>query len=285
MKGKTALITGATAGIGFHTALELASRGARVFLTGRDEARGREAVGELRRRAGHAGVELMLADSLSLKETVALADEVLRRTSRLDVLVNNVGGTFAERKETVDGIEATLALNFVAHFALTQRLLPLIVETGSARIVNVVSSSFAMWRRDPLDDVDATERYVGIEVHGHAKLLALLWTLGLARRIEGTSVVANAVNPGMAWTPGTAALTVQVVPHWRWIWPIVRWFQRRASAERAARGPVYVAMGLDHQVSGRYFDERREKRLPQRLRDRAMQDRVWDLGVALTGGA
>jgi NAD(P)-dependent dehydrogenase (short-subunit alcohol dehydrogenase family) len=282
MQVKTVLITGATAGIGFHTALALASRGARVLVTGRDESRGREAIGELRRRAGHDRVELLLADASSIQETRALAIEVSRRTGRLDVLINNVGRVFAERRESVEGLEATLALNFVAPYVLTHELLPLLLESGPARIVNVASSAFAMWKRDPLDDIDSRERYVGVEAHGHAKLLMLLWTLGLARRLEGTSTVANAVNPGMAWTPGTAALTLQAVPQWRFIWPMVRWIQRKASADGAARGPVYLAADADERVSGRYFDGKRERRLPKRLLDAATQDRVWELGMALT---
>lgn len=173
MRGKTVLITGATAGIGFHTAAALASQGARVLVTGRDESRGRQAVADLRQRAGHDTVELLLADAASINETVALADEVIRRVGRLDVLVNNVGGSFPMRTETMEGFEATLALDSVSPFTLTHRLLPLLSRSRAARIVNVVSSAFAMWKRGPLEDVDTRERYVAIEAYGHAKLLTL----------------------------------------------------------------------------------------------------------------
>jgi NAD(P)-dependent dehydrogenase (short-subunit alcohol dehydrogenase family) len=276
----TALITGGTAGIGFHTAAALARAGMRIVVTGRDEDRGRRAISELRSRAGHDGVEFVVSDALSVRENVHLADDVLRRKGSIDLLVNNVGGGgFAERRETPEGLEATLALNFVGPFALTTRLLDALSQTGPARIINVVSSAYAMWKRDPLVDLDARDHYVGIDAIAHAKLLNLLFTLALARRLIGTSV--TAVNPGMAWTPGVAALTPQAVPHWRFIWPLVRWVQRRASPESAAWAVVSLATSPHAPVSGLYFDGRKQKQLAARLHDTTLQDRVWALGESL----
>jgi NAD(P)-dependent dehydrogenase (short-subunit alcohol dehydrogenase family) len=281
-----ALITGGTAGIGFHTAAALSRLGMPVIVTGRDETRGRRAVSELRSQAGHDAVDLIVSDAFSIRENVRLADEVSRRVEGLGVLINNVGGGgFAERRETPEGLEATLALNFVGPFALTNRLWPLLANKGPGRVINIVSSAFEMWKRDPFDDLDARSRYVGIEAYGHAKLLNLLFTLALARRLTGTNVSANAVNPGMAWTPGVAALTPQAVPQWRYVWPVVRWFQRRASAETAARGPVFLAIALDATVTGRYFEGEKEKPLPKHLLDVGLQDRVWALGESLVGQA
>jgi NAD(P)-dependent dehydrogenase (short-subunit alcohol dehydrogenase family) len=282
----TALITGGTAGIGFHTAAALSRLGMPVIVTGRDENRGRQAVSALRSQAGHDAVELIVSDASSIRENVRLADEVAHRVSRLGVLINNVGGGgFAERRETPEGLEATLALNFVGVSALTSRLLPLLAEKGPGRIINIVSSAFQMWTRDPFDDLDARKRYVGIEAYAHAKLLNLLFTLALARHLTGTNVSANAVNPGMAWTPGVAALTPQGVPQWWYIWPVVRWIQRRASAETAARGPVFLGSAAAATVSGRYFEGQKEKRLPEHLLDVALQDRAWALGESLAAQA
>jgi retinol dehydrogenase-14 len=281
-----ALITGGTGGIGFHIAAALARLGMPVIVTGRDESRGRSAVSNLRMHAGHDAVELIVSEASSIHENVRLADEVTRRVGRLGVLINNVGGGgFAERRETSEGLEATLALNFVGPFALTSRLLPGLMDTTSARIINIVSSAFQMWNRDPFDDLDARQRYVGIEAYAHAKLLNLLFTLALARRLAGTNVSANAVNPGMAWTPGVAALTPQGVPQWRYVWPLVRWIQRRASAVTAAHGPVFLASAAEATLSGRYFEGQKEKRLPKRLLAVALQDRVWSLGESLMGQA
>jgi NAD(P)-dependent dehydrogenase (short-subunit alcohol dehydrogenase family) len=178
----TTLITGATAGIGFPRRRHSREPGC-VLITGRDEARGHDAVSRLRQQAGHDAVDLIASDALSVRDNIRLAEEVAGRVRRVDLLINNVGGGgFAERQETPEGIEATLALNFVGPFAPTTRLLALF-ERRPSRIVNVVSSAYAMWARDPFDDLDARGRYVGIEAIAHAKLLNLLFTLALARRL------------------------------------------------------------------------------------------------------
>lgn len=285
MERTTALVTGGTGGIGFHIAAGLASGGARVLVSGRDADRGRAAVEKLRHRAGHERVELVLADASTVAGNHALADEVARRTDRLEVLVNNVGGLSVDRTETPEGLESTLSLCFVGPFALTGRLLPLLRAAGSARVVQVVSSAFTMWRRDPLEDLDRHGAYPPIEAYAHAKLLGLLFAMGLARREAGSELLANAVNPGMAWTPGTEALTPRAVPAWRFVWPVVRWFQRRASAETAAQGPLFLASSPDAGFSGRYLDGLKEGRLPATLLDPALHDRVWKAGEALVAQA
>lgn len=287
MNGKTVLVTGATAGIGFHAAAALAAMGARVFVTGRNESRGQEAVSKIRSLAGRDIVDFIMTDASSVGGNISLADEVTRRADRLDVLINNVGGgPFPNRTETADGFETTLALNFIGPFALTSRLLPLLLQSGPTRIVNVVSSSaFHFWKQDPFDDLEARQRFVGMEVHAQAKLLNILFTLSLARRLKESTTVVNAVNPGMAWTPGTASLVPQAVPQWRFVWPVVRWFQRRASAEKAARGLVFLASSSGATFSGRFFDGETERPLPEVLADPALQDRVWQLGESLIAQA
>src|SRR5262245_53252209 len=117
MKGQTVLVTGGTAGIGFHTARGLALRGARVLLTGRDPGRGLLAREAIRRAAAHDGVEFLEADHATVAGNQRLARRVRDRVHRLDVLVNNVGGLFASRRETADGCEETLAVNAVGPFA------------------------------------------------------------------------------------------------------------------------------------------------------------------------
>jgi NAD(P)-dependent dehydrogenase (short-subunit alcohol dehydrogenase family) len=281
MDRPVALITGGTGGIGFHTAAALARAGMHVVVTGRDAERGRRAASELSDRAGHAGVDLIIADGLSIHDNVFVAAEVASRTGHVDLLINNVGGAaFAERRETPEGLEATLALNFAGPFALTTRLLD-ILPIPPRRILNVVSSAFEMWRRDPFEDLEGRRDYVALHAYGHAKLLNLLFTLALARRLAGSGASVIAVNPGMAWTPGVAAMTPQSVPHWRYVWPIMRWIQRRASAESAACNVVRVATADPPPPSGSYFDGGRRKALPTALIDRAVQDRAWSLGESL----
>lgn len=280
----TALVTGATSGIGFHVAAALAQAGARVLITGRDEARGKAALAQLKLRAQRSEVEFIAADSRMVDENSRLAAEVKRRVSRLDVLVNNVGGCGpARRTETSEGYETTLALNFVGPFALTTALLMALKRSPEARVVNVGSSAFRMWRRDPFEDLHAKDGYIAIQACAHAKLLNLLFALALARREPWLR--ANAINPGMAWTPGTQALTPEAVPAWRFVWPLVRWFQRRAPAEAAARGPVFLALSPEATFSGRYLEGLKTVALPASVLDHATQDRAWEVGIALVEGA
>jgi|HubBroStandDraft_1064217.scaffolds.fasta_scaffold00886_13 NAD(P)-dependent dehydrogenase (short-subunit alcohol dehydrogenase family) len=280
MLGKTVLVTGATAGIGFHVARALAAKGARVIVTGRDEARGRAAVEQIRSRASGVAIEFLPASSALVSDNIRLASEVARLVEHLDVLVNNVGGCGpGKRTETSEGCEATMALNFVGPFALTTQLLPLLKRSPQPRVVTLSSSAFQMWKRDPFEELDARGGYIAIQACAHAKLLGLLFTLALARRERGVRV--NAVNPGMAWTPGTQALTKEAVPAWRFIWPLVRWFQRRASPEAAARGPVYLASAPDAIFTGHYLEGIRTESLPAAVLDHATQDRAWELGEAL----
>jgi NAD(P)-dependent dehydrogenase (short-subunit alcohol dehydrogenase family) len=267
---RTALVTGATDGIGISIARALTSKGMRVFVTGR-------------RSVDLPGLEFLQVDHSTVAANIALA----RKVTRLDVLVNNLGGALsAHRSETADSIENTIALNFVGPFVLTTEVLPLLRHSGSGRIVNIVSSALRMWRGDPFLDVLATEQFVPLQVLAHAKLLNTLWTLALARRLEGSGVVANAVNPGMAWTPGTRALTPELVPAWRWIWPIVRWFQKRASAEKAAQAPVFLATAPEAAaMNGRVLESNlKSMAVPPVVADPAAQDRTWELAEALSRG-
>jgi NAD(P)-dependent dehydrogenase (short-subunit alcohol dehydrogenase family) len=287
MKGKSVLITGATSGIGFHTARALASMGARVLVTGRDEARGRAALDRLRLEARHDRVAFLAVDHSTVGGNRDLAERVLQRVDRLDVLVNNVGAIHARRQETEDGYEATLAMNFLGPFVLTDVLMPLLLESAPARVVNVVSSAYSMWKRDPFEDLAAKQRYVGIEAYAHSKLLNILWTFALARRLEGSGVVANAVNPGMAWTNQTRAMTPETVPAWRLFWPLVRLVQRRASAEAAAKSSVYLASSEKaSSVSRAYFESNAKPRRPTELAlDVGNQERAWDLAKSLVARA
>ncbi len=284
MEGKTVLVTGATAGIGFYTARALAAKGTRVLVTGRDEERGREAVAELRLRAGHDNIHFFATDHSTVGGNCDLAERVSRQFDRLDVLINNVGQSpSSRRQETEDGYEAMLTTNFLGPFVLTDDLLPLLRESAPARIVNVVSSAHTMWKRDPFEDLNAVERYLGIEAYARAKLLNLLWTFALARRLEGSGVVVNATNPGMAWTPGTQALTPEAVPQWRWFWPLVRFVRRRAPAEAASKSSVFLASSEDIAgVTGAYFESNAKPRRPSALAlDVGNQERAWTLAETL----
>lgn len=288
LAGRTVLVTGATSGIGFRTAKMLAQRDAVVYVTGRNEDRGREAERELRTSAGHDGVHFVRVDSATVGENQRLAERVLAETGKLHVLVNNVGGIYNDRRETDDGYEATLAVNLVGSFALTEALLPTLRRSAPARIVIVTSSAFRMWESDPFEDVHAERSYLGIDAYARSKLLNLMWTLALARRLDGSGVVANAVNPGNAWTPMIKGMAPRSVSGWqRLCWPLFRAIQRRGSPEEAARSSVFAASSPKvSAVSGTYFESNTSPRsLGVAVLDRGNQERAWDLTDSLVANA
>jgi NAD(P)-dependent dehydrogenase (short-subunit alcohol dehydrogenase family) len=292
MQSRVVLVTGATSGIGFHTARELATRGASVLITGRDRQRGEDAVRAVSSAAGHARVWFIQADHSTVGANSQLGETVtgllgrLGLAQRLDVLVNNVGGIFAARTVTTDGYEATLAVNFLAPVVLTHSLLPLLRASGSSRCVNVTSSLAWLARQVPGDllaDIQSTRDYVGIRAYARAKLLTAAWTLALDHQLAGTGAVAATVNPGMAWTAMAQALTPEVVPSWRYVYPLVRFFQKRGDPARAARVCVELAWSASPAaISGQYITEHgKPGRYPATVADPAIQDRVvstaWDL--------
>jgi NAD(P)-dependent dehydrogenase (short-subunit alcohol dehydrogenase family) len=130
------------------------------------------------------------------------------------VLVNNVGRVFSRREETADGFEASLALIFLGPFTLANGLCRLLLASAPARVVNVNSSAYKMWKGDPLRDLQSEDEYVGIRAHARAKLLNLIWTVALAHELEASGVTVNAVNPGSAWTPAGTRLSEDGATAW-----------------------------------------------------------------------
>ena len=285
LSNRSALVTGATSGIGFSTARHLAAQGATVLVTGRDPHRGTEAANQLRRAAGHKRVEFLRVDHATVAANLALAQALQGRLGHLDLLVNNVGGLVPSRVTTGDGYELTLALNFVAPYVLTRSLSPLLLASDSARLINVISSAFTMAKGDPLDDLQSEQTYAPLRVLARAKLLALVWTAALADQHRGGPLSVVAVNPGMAWTPGTQALTPDAVPAWRYIWPIVRFFQRRADPDRAAASCTALVTTPASDLDGNYFDRRKPHPLPRRVLDPDLRERVLQLGQDLADRA
>ena len=197
MAGRTVLVTGGTGGIGLATAAGLAGLGARVGLVGRDAARA-DAAAERLRDSG-AEVDVFLADLSPQRDVRSLADRVLAAYPRLDVLVNNVGGYWATRHETADGLERTFAVNHLAPFLLTNLLLDRLRASAPARVVTVSSGAQAMGRID-IDDLQGRQGYNGQRAYNQSKLANVMFTYELARRLEGTGVTANALHPGVVRT-------------------------------------------------------------------------------------
>ena len=168
IKDKTVLITGGTSGIGLESAAVLATMGARLIIVGRDAGRIEQALATVKARSG-ATIASYLCDFTSLRSVNRLADDVLRDMPALHVLVNNAGSVFARRTLTTDGIEATFAVHHLAHFQLTQRLLPLLASSTPARIITVASGRHFKGTMD-FDDLGFERGYQILRAYGRSKL-------------------------------------------------------------------------------------------------------------------
>lgn len=177
LRGRTCLITGATGGIGRETALGLARSGASVLIVGRDRERGKTVAKEIATAASPYGsVELFVADLASQREVRRLADQVCHGHERLDVLVHNVGAVNRERRVTVDGIEATLAVNHVAPFLLTELLAARLQATAGSRVVTVSSYMHTRVKDVPWDDLQSERAYSAAATYNLTKLMNILFT-------------------------------------------------------------------------------------------------------------
>lgn len=274
MSAPVALVTGASSGIGYQTALGLARRGWRVLTASRQSGAGAERAEALRRESGNPEVAFFPADLSSLAEVRALAERVRREAPRLDALVNNAGGYFGRRRTTVDGYEMTFALNHLAPFLLTNLLLGHLAE--GARIVTVSSDAARAGRLH--QDVMLEQGYNGWKAYAQSKLANLLFTFELARRLEGRGVSANALHPGTVATgfgKGEAGATKLL---FTLIAPLLR------SPAQGAETVLYLAADpAVAGVSGRYFKDKREVAPPKAALEREAQARLWQLSERLTG--
>ncbi|MDQ4077609.1 MAG: SDR family oxidoreductase [Chloroflexota bacterium] len=277
MEGQVVLVTGGTGGIGWATAKGVAEQGATVVIVGRNVQRGEEAAREIWAATGNSRVEYMQADLSNQADIERLAGEFGRHYDRLDVLVNNAGGIFWERRETEDALEMTFALNHLAYFYLTHLLLPWLVASAPARIVNV-SSGAHHGARIHFDDLQQAQGYSPWRAYSQSKLANILFTRELARRLEGTGVTANALHPGFVTTGfGRAGGWIG-----RLIMPIVHLFA--ISPEAGAQTVIHLASAPEVEgVSGKYFENREEKRASRAAYDDEVARRLWERSLALTG--
>jgi retinol dehydrogenase 12 len=287
LEGRIALVTGATSGIGQETAVGLAARGAQVVLVGRDRARAEAARKDVSERSGGTRVDVLLADFASLDAVRGLAREFCERYPALHLLVNNAGVVMTERTLTVDGYETTLAVNHLAPFLLTHLLRERLLATGPFRVVNVASDAhrFVAGGFD-FDDPMSERKFgfpaflTGMRVYGMSKLANILFTIELARRLEGTPATTNAVHPGAVST----RLGTNTGSFGRLVTYAMRPFFK--TPMQGAATSLYVATSPElANTSGRYFADCRERETTAAARDSEAARRLWNLSCEWVGVA
>lgn len=278
MAGKCVLITGGSAGIGKATAMGLAARGARVAITGRDRARAEVAAIEIRAATGNPDVDAFGADLSSQAEVRRLAAELLDAYPRLDVLVNNVGGYWASRHVTADGLEHTFAVNHLAAFLLTELLLDRLKVSAPARIVTVSSNAQSLGRID-FEDLQGETRYSGQDAYNQSKLASVMFTYELARRLAGTGVTTNVVHPGVVnsgfGSEDPSRIFKFLVPLWR---PFMN------TPQHGAATSIYLASSSEVKgVTGTYFAGGRPQTSNKASYDKDAAARLWQVSARLVG--
>jgi NAD(P)-dependent dehydrogenase (short-subunit alcohol dehydrogenase family) len=282
LDGKTVVITGGNSGIGKEAGVALAHMGAHVAITARNAEKGEAARKEIIERSGNARVEVVPLDLASLASIRESAHDMLERFARIDVLVNNAGGTLSKRRVTEDGFEMTFGVNHLGHFLLTNLLLDRIKASAPARIITVASGAHLGARRGlDFDDLHyERSSYRGFQQYCRSKLANVLFAAELARRLDGTGVTSNSMHPGyvrtnfaregdtgaMGWLSHTFGRPFSIKP------------------EQGADTIVYLASSPDVDgVTGQYFYKRAIAKTSSHGRDEAAAKRLWDVSEELVG--
>src|SRR6266702_8256765 len=274
MQGKICMVTGANSGIGKATALALAQMGATVVMVCRDRARGEEARSEITTQSRNNAVDLLLADLSSQQSIRQLVEHFQHHYTHLHVLINNAGAAFPRRRETVDGLEMTLAVNYLAPFLLTHLLLDMLKASAPARFVNVSSATQASGYIQ-MDDLQAEKHYRS--AYGQSKLAEVLFTYELARRLQGTGVTANCLHPGFVATHFGQR---DVGPAFRLLVKVIGSFG--ISPEEGAKTSIYLASSPDVEgVTGKYFVKSIPKRSAAISYDESLQRQLWEQSAKL----
>lgn len=276
MQDRICIVTGATDGIGRQTALGLAQKGAQVTIVGRDTGKVQDTVLSLKERSGNAEIIGETADLSSIAAVRELGGRLGQRLPRIDVLVNNAGGYFAEHRQTVDGLEHTFALNHLAYVLLSDLLLPQLKAAEAGRIVNVASGVHRGVALD-FDDLQTMSRYHGWLAYRRSKLMNVMFTYALARRLAGDTVTVNVLHPGFVRSRfghnngGLRTMGMKLAQRLGAI-----------SLEDGAATSLHVATDPALAgISGRYFEKSRMVESSPQSRDETAQERLWAATQAL----
>jgi retinol dehydrogenase 14 len=273
---QTAVVTGASSGIGLHTALGLARTGMRVVMVGRDRARTEAAQRFVTERSGSDRVVIALADFSRLAEVRRLADEILAASSRLDLLVNNAGLMSPKYRFSFEGFELTVAVNHLAPFLLTNLLLERLKASAPARIVTVASEAHRGHRLN-LSQLAQPHDWRTLRAYGRSKLCNILFTRELGARLDGSGVVATCLHPGVVATAiGQRGGPTELI--WRLIKPFIM------SAEKGAETSLFLATVPDPTPFHRGYVIGKSLARPDPMAlDSGLALRLWEESARLAG--
>jgi NAD(P)-dependent dehydrogenase (short-subunit alcohol dehydrogenase family) len=283
MRGKVVVVTGSNVGIGFETAVGVAALEATTVLACRNRAKAEAAAKEVTQRTWNDDVHVVDLDLADLASVNKAADDILNRWNRLDVLVNNAGGTWSEHMVTAQGFEYTFGVNHLGHFYLTNLLRDRLRTSAPARVISVTSVGHHFARGGMrFDDLQSERRYQGMDAYCRSKLANVLFVRELARRMAGSGVTANAAHPGWVRSrfgmDGDTTAGTSVGMH------VMRPFQ--ISPKSGARTSIFLATAPEvADKTGMYWVRRKPGRMSRDAGDEAMATRLWDESDALLATA
>lgn len=277
MEKKIVLITGASSGIGKQTALALAKQGYKVILHGRNVEKTKRALAQIKLDVPGADVDMYTADLSLMSEVKRFADEIKAHYDRLDVLINNAGAQFGDKRQvTADGHEKTLAINTLQPFLLTNLLLPLLAKSESARVVTVASESYRQGGQPILDDIELENHYSLMRAYGLSKLYVwwLMRQFDARLRAAGVgNITVNTVEPGSAVT---ALQRESAKSSWYMIPLSILWLPMMRTAKYGARTSIYMASSPEVEgVTGKFYGNCKEKRISPKWISEEGERAVW----------
>ncbi len=251
---------------------------ATVIMVVRNREKGQKALDEIITKTGNHSVSLMICDMSSVASIRSFAKDFKKKYNRLDVLVNNAGGQFSKREVTSEGFERTFMVDYLAPFLLTYELLDVLKDSAPSRIINV-SSGLAKNGKINFDDLQSVRDYKGMQVYSNAKLMLMMFTYELSRRLSGTGVTANVLMPGFVATnlgKNSGSLLSSIM--FRMVRPM------QINAKKGAETTVYLASSDElRDVSGKCFAKKKEAVTCPTSYDESMQRRLWNETFVLLG--
>jgi NAD(P)-dependent dehydrogenase (short-subunit alcohol dehydrogenase family) len=273
MKGKIVFITGVSSGIGKETAREIAKLGATVVGTSRDTKKGEQTKQELIQTTKNKNIEVLSCDLASFVSIRTCCAEFLEKYDTLHVLINNAGIWDYHRRESKDGIENMFATNYLAPFLLTNLLLPVLNKSTPSRIINLTSGLHSGTIH--FDDLEFKRNFSGMKAYAHSKLALILFTRLFAKKLKGTGVTINCVNPGMTKTNlGRDAGFLS-----RKIFKLLG-----KNVVKGTETSVYLASSPEvEKISGEYFEKKAVKQTNKETYDMDTAEKLWDISIKYVG--
>ena len=274
MENKVCIITGANGGVGKESAIGLARLGAHVVMVCRSKERGELARAEIAKKSRNDHIDLFISDLSEMGQVRTLAESLLSSLQSIHVLIHNAGLTNAKREVTNEMLERTLAVNQLAPFLLTHLLLKRLRDSAPARVVMVTSGLHGRGQID-FDNLQGEREYTGLTAYATSKLMNVMFTYSLARRLEGTGVTSNVVHPGIV---DTGLLRQSSLPA-RLMMKLVG-----VSPGKGARSTIFAASDPSlRTTSGTYINRNlKTQQSAPRSYDEAIQGRLWTTCVELT---